>query len=246
MSGRRRWFVAGAGALLLVLLAAGAALAQPAPTPQARENPTNYGQYFLDQLAKTLNINRDQLNAAIKTAGSQTIDKEVADGRLTADQATQQKQRLEQGNGTWPGIGGGFVPRGPGKLDARGSFVPGNGYAEGIAKALGLTTDELNAQLKAGKSVADLAKEKNVAADAIKSAVVAAVGAQLDQSVAAGKMTAAQATTVKDQLNRVPAEKFLTLAGMGVKAVPSGKAMPFGGPMPRRAPAAPKTSGPTT
>ncbi len=246
MSGTRKWIVAAVGASLLALLVAGAALAQPAPTPEANQNGASYGQYFLDQLAKALNINRDQLNAAIKTAGAQTVDKEAQDGRLTADQVSQLKQKIEQGNGLFPGFGRGFDFRGPGKVAPRGAFLGGNGYTEGVAKALGLSTDELRTELRSGKTVADLAKEKNVSAEAIKSAVVTAVGAQLDQTVAAGKMTADQAAKIKSQLENTAADQFLTMRGMGKELMPFQKLVPPGERPQKQAPAAPRTSGPTT
>lgn len=224
MSTSRRLVLATAGALLLVLLVAGAALAQAAPTPTANQNGTSYGQYFLDRLAAALGVTRDQLNAAGKKAAGETIDKQAQDGRLTADQATQRKQNLEQ-NGTdgWFGFGKGFDGRGgfEGK-GPRGGFPVGNAYTQGVAKALGLSVEELPAQLKAGKTVANLATEKNVAADKIKSEVVATVTAAVDQAVKDGKLTAEQATKIKEQLSGTAADQFLRQGGFGMHGGPSG------------------------
>ena len=147
----KRLLVAGAGAVLAVALVAGAAFAQSTPTPspgQSGQAKTSYGQYFLDQLASALNISRDQLNAAAKTAADNTIDKQQQDGKITADQATAAKQRVDQGNGfgNWLGFGrGGVGGSAPG---GRGFAFGGGAYFDGVAKALGMTTADLQTQLK--------------------------------------------------------------------------------------------------
>mgnify|MGYP005851172689 CR=1 FL=1 len=225
MSTTRKLLLAGTSALLLVMLVAGAALAQSAPTPMPNQSSANYGQYFLDRLANALGITRDQLNAAGKQAASESIDKQVQDGRITAEQAAQRKQNLDQadGFGGWFGFGKGFGGRGGHEgLAPRGGFLGGNAHVEGVAKALNLSVEDLTAQLRAGKSVADLAKEKNVSADQVKSAVVASVSAQVDQAVADGRLTAEQATRIKDQLNGTSADQFLQNGGFGMHRGPFG------------------------
>ena len=210
MAARRKLLIAGVGALLLVALIVGAVFAQATP-PQAEpgQGRANYGQYFLDRLASALGISRDQLNAAAKQASGETVDKAQADGKLTAEQANQQKQRAEQNGGFPNGFGFGL----PGRPDQKGvAFtVSTETYQAGVAQALGLSVADLQAQLKAGKSVADLAKEKNVAADNVKSAVVTVANGNLDQQAKDGKMTADQATGIKNQLNQIPADRFLNL-----------------------------------
>ncbi|MHB1005559.1 MAG: hypothetical protein ACYC3S_07910 [Chloroflexota bacterium] len=211
----KKFLVAGAGALLAVALVAGAAFAQTTPTPvagQSGQTKTSYGQYFLDQLASALNISRDQLNAAAKKAADNTIDKQQQDGRITADQATAAKQRVGQGNGfdNWFGMGRGRFENG-----GRGFMMGEGAYFDGVAKALGMTNADLQTQLRAGKTVTDLAKEKNVSADQVKSAVVTAVSAQLDQAVKDGKLTADQATAMKNKLNAQSADSFLRMGGKG-------------------------------
>ncbi|MCL5108660.1 MAG: hypothetical protein M1401_07325 [Chloroflexi bacterium] len=238
MRTKKKLLIAGAGALLLALLVAGAAFAQTAPTPSpTAQAQTNYGQYFLDRLAAALGVTRDQLNAAGQTAANDTIDKQQQDGKLTADQASQAKQRVAQ-NGGFPqalGLGGRGGERGDFGKGHEG-FLGGGAYQEGVAKALGLTTAELQTQLKSGKTVADLATAKNVSADQVKAAVVTAESAQLDQAVAAGKLTAAQAQQRKDQLNNRPADQFLRMGwargqhgrpcGTNRNPTPAGSATP--------------------
>jgi hypothetical protein len=59
-------------------------------------------------------------------------------------------------------------------------------------------------ELRQDKTLADVAKEKNVTLDDLKAAIVKAVGDQLDQAVKDGKLTQAQADQLKagvDKLN---------------------------------------------
>ena len=73
---------------------------------------------------------------------------------------------------------------------------------DAAAKVLNITTADLKSALQSGKSVADLAKEKNVALDTVKKAIVDAETAQIDQAVKDGKLTADQATKLKDNLSQ--------------------------------------------
>jgi len=69
------------------------------------------------------------------------------------------------------------------------------------AAKLGMTTQELMTELRSGKTLADVAKEKNVTADELKAAIITAVTAQLDQAVKDGKLTQAQADQLKSRLD---------------------------------------------
>lgn len=61
------------------------------------------------------------------------------------------------------------------------------------AKALGMTEAELKTELQAGKSIADVAKAKNVDLDTVIAALTAAFKAHLDEEVASGEHTQAEA-----------------------------------------------------
>lgn len=62
-----------------------------------------------------------------------------------------------------------------------------------IAEQLGITADELVTELQAGKTVADLATEKDVDVNTIIDAIVAAHSETLTAAVTAGTLTQAQA-----------------------------------------------------
>jgi hypothetical protein len=61
------------------------------------------------------------------------------------------------------------------------------------ATALGLSEADLRAQLRAGKSLATVAKEKGVAVEKVVDALVAEAQQRLAGAVAAGRLTQAQA-----------------------------------------------------
>jgi hypothetical protein len=60
------------------------------------------------------------------------------------------------------------------------------------AEELGLTRAELAAELQAGKTIADVAAEKNVSVDTIVDAVLAPRTERLNELVAAGQLTQEQ------------------------------------------------------
>jgi hypothetical protein len=78
-------------------------------------------------------------------------------------------------------------PGGPGR--------PGHGGRDldAAAQALGMTADELRTALQGGKSLADVAKEKGVDVSKVVDALVAQLKAHLDQEVAEGEHTPAEA-----------------------------------------------------
>lgn len=71
---------------------------------------------------------------------------------------------------------------------------------ETVAQTLGMSVDELRAALQGGKTVADLAQEKGVALETVVNAILAERKTQLDQAVAAGRMTQEQADAILAKL----------------------------------------------
>jgi hypothetical protein len=81
------------------------------------------------------------------------------------------------------------------------------------AKVLGITEAELKTELQAGKSVADVAKAKNIDLATVKAALLAEAKAHIDAAVAAGKCTAAEgATKLAEATSRI--DTMLTTAGL--------------------------------
>jgi len=86
------------------------------------------------------------------------------------------------------------------------SFAPGIGFGvlgqalDSVAKALGITTDELKSDLAKGMSIADIAKSKNVDVNTVIDALVADVNAKIDAAVKTGKLSPDRATTLKNDI----------------------------------------------
>jgi hypothetical protein len=129
-------------------------------------------------------LTRD-LSAAIKSALEKRVDAAVAAGRITKAQGDELKQRIESGDFPLFGFGDRPVP---------GMF--GHDLFRGLAAAaayLGLSEDELHTQLENGKTLADIAKAQNKSVDGLVQALVADAKKHLDEEVAEGDLTKAQA-----------------------------------------------------
>ena len=81
------------------------------------------------------------------------------------------------------------------------------------SKVLGITEAELKTELQAGKSVADVAKAKNIDLATVKAALLAEAKAHIDAEVATGKHTAAEGVTkLAEKTARI--DTMLTTAGL--------------------------------
>jgi hypothetical protein len=68
-----------------------------------------------------------------------------------------------------------------------------------VAAAIGVTPTQLQTEMSAGKTIAAIAKEHNVAASTVISTLVADENAEVDAAAKAGTITSAQATQMKTQ-----------------------------------------------
>ena len=196
MSSAKRKIAAGAAGLAVLAGAGGAYAATQQSSTATPPDRAAQQKAFLDDLAKRLNVTRDKLDAALRGAASDRIDAAVAAGRLTKEQGDEAKKRIASGGGLPPlrlrGGGPGFGhghggPGGPGR--------PGFGFGPGMslsaaARFLGLSDDQLRTQLRDGKSLADLAKDKGKSTADLKAAMKSAIASELDRAVKDNKLTA--------------------------------------------------------
>jgi polyhydroxyalkanoate synthesis regulator phasin len=169
----KRTIVAGAVAALAIA-GGGAAFA----ATQGDGDPRAESQAIVSDAAKELGIEPAKLTAALKQAFANRIDAAVADGRLTKEQGDELKQRIQDGD--FPLFGPGF------------GFHKGIGVHVGLDAAatyLGLSGEELRTSLESGKTLAEVAKERGKSVDGLIDAMVAEATKQLDEAVAAGKLT---------------------------------------------------------
>ncbi len=179
---RKRTAIAVAAAAVAVAVA-GAGVGVAATSPWS---PKEERQAVIDDAAKQLGVQPQALDDALKKALANRVDAAVAAGRITKEQGEALKQRIQSGEGALFGLGRpgfGHRMRGPHLhlgLDAAATY-------------LGLGAAELRTQLDAGKSLADVAKAQGKSVDGLVDAMVAAEKKRLDEAVAAGKLTQAQA-----------------------------------------------------
>jgi polyhydroxyalkanoate synthesis regulator phasin len=177
--------VAAGTAALLAVAGGGAAIAA------TQLSPKQESQTVLNDAAKELGVSPSELSAAIQSALEKRVDAAVAAGRLTKEQGNDLKQRIESGDfplfGFGPGPGGFEHHEMLGGLDAAAAY-------------LGLSEDELRAQLESGKSLAEVAKAKAKSVDGLVDALVADAKKHLDEEVAEGHLTKSQAEQMLSRL----------------------------------------------
>ena len=110
----------------------------------------------------------------------------VDKGTITQAQADAVIGALEAA-GPAGGFGGRGGPGGPGRR------APGMGGLDAAAKALGVTTDQLRTDLASGKTIADIAKTKNVDIATVINALVNDEKTRLADAVKSGRLTQAEA-----------------------------------------------------
>lgn len=183
--------------------------ASPSAAPSGASSTGNtLRSLFLDKLAAALNIQRSQLDSAITSAGTSTADEAVQQGTLTQAQADGLKARIQAGDlgALWGGRGGKFG----------GPRLQGVGQAmfDAAAQTLGITTDELRTQLRSGQTLAQIAQAQGKTEQEVTAAALAAAKTQLDQAVANGTLTQAQADEAYARLQQQGAQ-LLNHAGRG-------------------------------
>jgi hypothetical protein len=173
------------------LLAGGTGAAIAAVT---KDDGKKAEQAILDDAAKRLNVTPEKLRDALSAAQDAQLDQAVKDGALTQKQAGAIKARRKQSGRVLGGPGGGrhgfhkgFGPGGGPRGGLRGAVFPD------LAKALGITDAKLKEQLRAGKSIAEIAKAAGKSLADVRASLKADVKTRLDKAVKDGDLTQAQA-----------------------------------------------------
>lgn len=165
---------------------------------QARANPMDA---FIKDLAANLNIPEQTLRDALKKTASGELDKLVASGKLTKEQADKIRERIAQGNGSF------FMPSGAGPRGGPGAHPGGAGPMgagigiafDNVAKFLRIDAATLKSDLASGKSLAQEAIDKGSTRDALKQFLITDSNARIDQLAKDGKITATIAADLKQR-----------------------------------------------
>jgi hypothetical protein len=175
-----------AAGLTAIVLAAGASSAVAAERPS-----------FADELAKQLGVTPAKLRAAVKAALFTQIDAAVKAGRLTPEQAAKLKQRIEKANGLGLGARRAFAEKRKAFGNRVGKATRGKGPA---ATYLGMTREALWAELKKGKSLAQVAREKGKSVDGLVAAMVKPLQERLTKAVEAKRLTKQRADEILERV----------------------------------------------
>jgi D-Tyr-tRNAtyr deacylase len=189
------------------------------------------------QVAAAKGVTAKTVIDAMVAAATTQIDAQVKSGHLNATQATDIKSRLTamitaEVNGTFRRPYGPGGPHGP----ARGFGFRGGFGLDMAAKAIGVSDQTLLSDLKAGKTIAQVAASKGVATKTVIDAMVAAATREFAAQVKAGHLTAAQAATIDANLTQMITNQVNGTfrhpngpGGMGAGGGPGGFGGPFGG-----------------
>jgi hypothetical protein len=175
---------------------------------------------LLNDVANRLDVSPTKLRSAIKDAVKAQVDQQVKDGLLTKTQGDAVKEQIDNGAvGVSAGLRGGFGIR---DLDVIAA----------AADYLDQTPAQLRDALSAGKSLADVAKDKDKPVDGLQNAIVDKATSQLAAAVSAGDLTDAQRDSFLTQLkNSVDELVAQTYRGFGFRGGHGffGKGPAFGG-----------------
>jgi hypothetical protein len=174
------------------------------------------GGQTLAQIANsTTGKSSSGLVTALVSAVESNLGSAVSAGKLTSSQEQTIESNLQQEvtnlvNGTGPAAGGhgrfGFGPGGmgaPGGMGFGGMGFGGAGGGELSAAAtyLGLTSSQIQSDLRGGQTLAQIANSTTgKSSSGLVTALVSAEDSALDSAVSAGKLTSSQEQTIESNL----------------------------------------------
>lgn len=171
------------------------------------------GGQTLAQVATSKGVAVQKVIDALVADRNSEIDAAVKAGLITQTRGDQMKTNVTaritaRVNGTFAGPGFG-MGRGHGMMGPREDLSV-------VAKAIGISDSDLLTALQSGRSIADVAKSKNVAVQTVIDALVASEKTEVQAMVTAGRITQGQADTmIANMTQRVTAVVNGTFPGPG-------------------------------
>jgi hypothetical protein len=175
--------VLASGAALVAVAGGGSAIA-------ATQLGSNDSQAVIEDAAQRLGVKPQELSNALEQALLDRIDAQVAAGQIPKTVGDELKARIQAGD--FPLFGGfghrfGHFGRPLVELDAAASY-------------LDLTVDQLRSRLDSGKTLAQVAGDVGKSVDGLVQALTDAEKKQLDEAVAAGRLTKEQEQEILSEL----------------------------------------------
>jgi hypothetical protein len=154
-------------------------------------DPATPKQAYLDDAAQRLGVTPDALQGALKAAALDRVDAAFAAGRITADQASRLKLRIQNRPGA--GLGRNGLGGLRGRLGLRR-------IVKAAADYLDLKPVEILQQLRQGKSLADIAQAQGKTVDGLETTILTPIKTRLDQAVANQRISSDQEQQLLDKL----------------------------------------------
>ena len=172
-----RWTKAVLGILVVGVLAvggvAGHALAQAGPE---EEESQPRQEEFLSSVAAKLGVSVDQLKEAVQSTELEMLDEAVEQGKVQPEVAERLRQRIEEGR-LLPSLSGAQARQGQLNLGQRLVL-------HAAAEVLDMTPRDLAQEMRTtGNSLAQVAEEKGISRDELKSGILADVEKHLDKGL---------------------------------------------------------------
>jgi len=168
------------------------------PTPPAGQTP---GDVFWTTLASKLGVSVDTLKAAFRDAAKAVVAQRVKDGALKQDVADQLNQRIDKMPLNQPPFPTLRAPerKGPSpqeKLMAQATKL----MLDAAANALDMSPRDLMGELRDGMTLAEIAQQKGVDSNKVKTAMLTVVNTRIDEAVKNGKLTEDKAKELKAKI----------------------------------------------
>ena len=204
---------------LVVALTVGVVAHAQTPTPQGKDAS------FWSFLAQRLNTTPEAVQQAVRGAAKDVVAQALSTGQLTQDQATKANERIDrwQGQAPFGFLAGRAAQAGLDKARAHLSKVG----LEAAAQALGMTAQDLKAELDKGQTLRQVAQARGGDAAKVEQAVADALKAEVDKAVAAGKLSQARADQAKSRVDQAVSRLMDANLGAARQAKPDAKAHPL-------------------
>jgi hypothetical protein len=186
----RRYRLAVAVTALLSVLVVGTAVAATRAL-----SPNEAGQTVIDDAARQLGVEPKALSEALEQALKNRVDEAIRDGRLGRREAARLKERVDAGEALLFGLGA--APRfhhehlGDGPLPAK---------SDAAARYLGMTQAELRRALEGGKTLAQVARDRNKSVEGLVDALVAPAEQKLARAVKDGQLSEGEKREILSRL----------------------------------------------
>ena len=145
-------------------------------------------------IAKDRGVSEKTLKSFMTKQMTERIDSGVKAGRLTADQAEKMKSGMEKRVSN--------MIKGEGHMQKGMKFRQHKFNNSAVLKLLNIDQDTLRQEMKGGKTLAAIAKERGVSEQTLKETIMNQMQQRIDAGVKAGKISADKAETIKANMEQ--------------------------------------------